>query len=52
VLRAEGSRLAEASEALYSESENGQAKPISLTFIPYYKWANRGESEMKVWIRK
>lgn len=25
-------------------------KPVKLTFIPYYKWANRGEGEMTVYI--
>jgi DUF1680 family protein len=26
------------------------AKPVTLTFIPYYAWANRGQYEMEVWI--
>jgi len=26
------------------------AKPVPLTLIPYYAWANRGPSEMEVWI--
>ncbi len=26
--------------------------PCQLTYIPYYTWANRGENEMMVWIRK
>jgi hypothetical protein len=26
------------------------AKPVILTFIPYYAWANRGQYEMEVWI--
>ena len=26
------------------------AKPIELTLIPYYAWANRGQSRMEVWL--
>ena len=26
-------------------------KPATLTFIPYFTWANRGENEMSVWVR-
>jgi DUF1680 family protein len=25
-------------------------KPFNLTFIPYYLWANRGPSDMRVWV--
>ena len=25
--------------------------PATLRFIPYYAWANRGENEMRVWVR-
>ena len=28
----------------------GKMKPIRLTFIPYYAFANRGEDDMRVWI--
>jgi hypothetical protein len=24
--------------------------PVTLTFIPYYAWANRGQQEMEVWV--
>jgi hypothetical protein len=27
----------------------GTATPVTLTAIPYYSWANRGEAEMMVW---
>lgn len=27
-----------------------QATPQTLTFIPWFSWANRGEGEMRVWI--
>ena len=26
--------------------------PAKLKFIPYYVWANRGENEMTVWVKK
>ena len=26
--------------------------PVTLRLIPYYMWANRGENEMQVWIRR
>jgi len=28
----------------------GERKPVTLTAIPYYAWANRGPSAMRVWI--
>jgi uncharacterized protein len=28
----------------------GPGKKVVLTFIPYYAWANRGNSKMEVWI--
>ncbi|MBO5198282.1 MAG: glycoside hydrolase family 127 protein [Lachnospiraceae bacterium] len=33
-------------------AENGYEENVTLTWIPYYAWANRGEGEMAVWIRK
>lgn len=40
------------SETLYSEYAEIQAEQIKITFIPYYKWGNRGENEMAVYIYK
>ena len=40
-------------EPLYrdlSASGKPATKPLMLTFIPYYAWANRGEQEMEVWV--
>ncbi|MBW7456855.1 glycoside hydrolase family 127 protein, partial [Paenibacillus sepulcri] len=37
--------------ALYRSGVSGQSKPVEVTFIPYYTWANRGAGEMAVWIR-
>jgi len=35
-----------------SQGQDGSvtAKPVELTAIPYYAWANRGPSEMAVWL--
>jgi DUF1680 family protein len=35
---------------LYREVEAAGAKPAQLTFIPYFAWGNRGDSEMTVWL--
>ncbi|MDR0928189.1 MAG: glycoside hydrolase family 127 protein [Oscillospiraceae bacterium] len=51
LLHAEGERLTAESEALYADAPIAR-KPATLTFIPYYKWANRGENEMQVWVRE
>lgn len=37
--------------SLYS-SKPMEYKKVTLTLIPYYTWANRGEEEMVVWIRQ
>jgi uncharacterized protein len=40
-------------EPLYqraSQPSPGPVKPIQLTFIPYYAWANRGLTSMEVWV--
>ena len=39
------------SNALYSELRPPKERLTRLKFIPYYKWANRGENEMAVYIR-
>lgn len=39
-------------EALYSASSGKEVEPATITFIPYYAWANRGEGEMSVWVRE
>jgi len=35
---------------LYRESRPAASKPVRLRLIPYFAWANRGESEMTVWL--
>lgn len=47
-LRINGCRM-QSSESLYSE-ERPIRQPEMLTAIPYYAWANRGESQMRVWM--
>lgn len=36
---------------LYRDYASPRQKPVTLRFIPYYAWANRGEGEMRVWVR-
>ncbi len=43
-----GIRVA-SSEALYS-TEPPKKKEVTLTYIPYYTFANRGEQNMQVWV--
>lgn len=38
-------------DALYSERAP-QYEPVTLKWIPYYAWANRGVGEMCVWVRE
>jgi hypothetical protein len=38
------------SSALYREWSPAPKVPVDLTLIPYYTWANRGRSEMSVWL--
>ena len=40
-----------AHEALYStySPDTPKNKPVALTFIPYYAWANREATPMQVW---
>ncbi len=37
---------------LYQRGLGYETQTQKLTYIPYYAWANRGESEMSVWIRE
>ena len=39
-------------DTLYSAGKEIGSSPASLTWIPYYAWANRSPGEMRVWIRK
>jgi DUF1680 family protein len=51
VIRASGKRRKpEGFRALYRPYRPDEAE-CELTFVPYYAFANRGESEMLVWVR-
>ncbi len=49
-LFADGFREKENAE-LYSEWEEAEEDAVTIKLIPYYKWGNRGENEMSVYIR-
>lgn len=46
-----GMRTLAPDHGLYADSAPRE-EPASLTAIPYYAWANRGENQMCVWIRE
>ena len=35
---------------LYRRIDSTAGRPIELSLIPYYAWANRAQSEMTVWL--
>lgn len=37
-------------DALYAELTTADPRPVTVRLIPYYAWANRGPSEMTVWL--
>ena len=37
---------------LYSQRPVAYDRPLRLTLIPYFLWANRGEGEMRVWLHE
>ena len=51
VIKALGKKLIAACDDLYTDTPPETDNAV-LTFIPYYKWANRGENEMTVWVRE
>ena len=50
VVTAPGLRETADTEALYRRTPP-TTEPVALTFVPYAAWANRGENEMRVWVR-
>ena len=36
---------------LYTDYAPAEVRPAALRLIPYFAWANRGEGEMRVWLR-
>ncbi len=51
VIAAEALRIKTTEAALYS-TRVPTTEPVLLTAIPYALWANRGEGEMKIWVRE
>ena len=39
------------SKALYRNYEGEETEPVTLHYVPYFIWNNRGEGEMQVWTR-
>ena len=37
--------------ALYHKLQEAEKENVTLSYVPYYMWANRGENEMQVWTR-
>lgn len=52
VITARGVRLTQKARALYTQDDPTTREEEILTFIPYYKWANRGENEMRVFVHE
>ncbi|WP_169086246.1 glycoside hydrolase family 127 protein [Paenibacillus sp. PL91] len=54
VIKAEGLKLQfeQWGSQLYRSNADADLEPASLTFIPYYAWANRGKGEMAVWVKE
>lgn len=50
-IEAAGERLQPVSDALYSPAEPHH-EPTTIRAVPYAYWANRGEGEMRVWLRE
>lgn len=50
-LEVPGAREELGSGPLYADYAPAETRPATLRLIPYYAWANRGEGEMRVWVR-
>ena len=52
VIKSEGFRQCKKEiTTLYSTHTPTEYEKVTLTWIPYYVWSNRGEGEMQVWVR-
>lgn len=51
IITAKGFRERITNEALYYEYSEAEEEEVRLKFIPYFRWACRGENEMCVYIR-
>ncbi|MGL5434668.1 MAG: glycoside hydrolase family 127 protein [Lachnospiraceae bacterium] len=55
ILKAAGSstNLSQISGTLYQKNTKAHhTKDLTLTWVPYFSWGNRGENEMRVWVRE
>lgn len=54
ILKVPGKRQEETmdAESLYADYSPAAPSEVTLTFVPYYAWNNRGEGEMSVWVRE
>lgn len=50
VITATGKKITSNGDSLYYVSNDKHLENCNLIFVPYYSWANRGESQMQVWI--
>jgi DUF1680 family protein len=46
-----GFRKPNVTAELYRAYTPASYEAVTLTYIPYYTWANRGENEMQVWTK-
>lgn len=52
ILKVPGKRMSmDGAEELYHDYAPAAESEVTLTFVPYYAWNNRGEGEMSVWVR-
>ena len=52
ILKVPGKRMSmDGAEELYHDYAPAAESDVTLTFVPYYAWNNRGEGEMTVWVR-
>ena len=49
-LRVPAKRILAEDAPLYADWKEPQTEDVTLTLIPYFAWANRGEGEMRVWM--
>lgn len=50
-IKAEGTRSQIENKALYTEFTQDKSDPVTLVYVPYFFWNNRGKGEMQVWTR-
>jgi len=51
-LSCNGIRINESDRELYKDYETPNTEAVTLKFVPYFSWNNRGDGEMSVWVKK